>query len=109
MFRYKYFARKRTITTKQGPREVFQNVHNNLRTTKMYGEGPYFELTVKETDSEDDSMYWGWKNFESKEFRYINSIKGMVEICFPYGTDAEEKVGRGKLVRISIEEAVLIE
>ena len=109
MFRDKYFARKVTIKTKQGPKEVFLNAHTSLRNVKMYGEGPYFELTVKETDSQDDSLYWAWKDYESKVFRYINSNRDMVEICFPYGTDSEERAGKGKLVRIAIEDAVIIE
>lgn len=46
--------------------------------------------------------YWGWDDGESISMIY--SRFEAFAICFPYGVDAAEKVGRGNRVKLDIEE-----
>lgn len=52
-----------------------------------------------------DGPYWGWEYTETPgelEFIWIN--RAALDMCFPYGVDAAVKNGRGRVVRLVIEE-----
>ena len=75
----------------------------NPKTTRRYGSGQICKVRVLEDVNGDYWAWWdtGWDG-ERKEFRYVYTVKSVVEMCFPYGTKAEEDRGRGKLMRVSI-------
>jgi hypothetical protein len=61
-------------------------------------------LKVKVTETEEfSSCYWAWWSNKDKEFRHIGNKRAMVEVCFPYGYEAEEERGRGHLLPVRVE------
>lgn len=50
-----------------------------------------------------DGSFWSWWNAEKSRHDFTWSHRDGVEICFPYGSKAEEDRGRGKVVRVRVE------
>ena len=90
-------------------REVFIHISRSLRTTKQFGKGPYYKLIFKEAVKPETNNYRGWKISREETYRFIHPLKVGIEICFPYGTKAEEEKGKGKLVELVLESAIQIE
>jgi hypothetical protein len=63
---------------------------------------PVFEVVVSEGTDTPDS-YWGWWDSGRQAFNIVFARKLLVEVCFPYGSKAEEDRGRGKLMPVNIE------
>lgn len=49
-----------------------------------------------------DGTHYAWWDNDSQRFHYLWWDKMFVEMCFPYGTKAEEERGRGQLCRVSV-------
>jgi len=62
---------------------------------------PILEVVVEEGTDTPDS-YWGWWDSERQAFNIVFARKLLVEICFPYGSKAEEDRGRGKLLPVNV-------
>lgn len=73
-------------------------------TTALYDdhEKPVLKVLVKESKEEKGS-YWGWWDNSEKAFSIVLHDKSLIEICFPYGSKAEEERGNGHLLPVSIE------
>ena len=70
-------------------------------------------LEVKMCISENQSLpnineqeYWGWYDFERKEFTIIYSNYKQFSVCFPYGIKVEEDSNKGKAYRLKIVEII---
>lgn len=87
----------------------FRHFHSDIKHVKLSGGAPYFKVRVKEAQKGEKSDYWGWKDFEKKEYSMIYPSKMQAEACFTYGYKIEEKRGRGKLVNLVIEEIKKVE
>jgi hypothetical protein len=46
--------------------------------------------------------YWSFWDNETGRFENAHYHKGGVNICYPYGTSALEKLGKGQLMKVSI-------
>jgi len=57
---------------------------------------PQKDPNVKETD------YWGWWDNERKRFSLILRKHFLLNMCFPYGMEAEEERGKGKAYRVNV-------
>ena len=64
---------------------------------------PIYEIEITETDKPDSDSYWAWKDLDGK-ISMIYYILPALNICFPYGSRAEEVAGHGKVIRVDIEE-----
>lgn len=63
---------------------------------------PIVEVEISENR---DGNYWGWlKNDDCLQLGLIWPSEGQFEMCFPYGSAAEEERGDGKKVRLSVKE-----
>ena len=62
---------------------------------------PMLEVEVSER-TEAPGCYWAWWDEEHQRFDFVYPHKGLVEICFPYGTKVEEGQGRGKLLPVNV-------
>lgn len=52
-----------------------------------------------------DGPYWGWEYADSPgEIEFIWPTRNQLDICFSQGVDAAVKNGRGRVVRLVIEE-----
>lgn len=81
----------------------------NKKVASIYGNKSEDILEVKMCISENQSPpnkneqeYWGWYDFEKKEFTMIYPNYLLLFICFPYGIDIEERNNRGKAYRLEI-------
>ena len=59
------------------------------------GDGNWKSLTLREVrEGEPEGPYWAWERFErNNEWVMTQSHRGKLEMCFPYGSQAE--VARG--------------
>lgn len=63
-----------------------------------------------EEDNESGS-YWGWyyDHTDGDGFSMIWASEAQFRICFPYGPEAEEKMGRGEIVRFNVVKEMEVE
>lgn len=74
----------------------------NPKVTEMYDDT---KTPIKVSVEEDpNGTYFGWEYAETKKFSMIYPSIKLVEICFPYGTDAAAKAGQGRVVKLKITE-----
>lgn len=50
----------------------------------------------------NEADYWGWWDNDKQEFTIIWNKYFLLNMCFPYGMDAEEERGRGKAYRVNV-------
>lgn len=53
------------------------------------------KLRVIELEHKEPNCYYAWWDNEGEYFTYIFPHKGLVNMCFPYGYESEEELGRG--------------
>jgi hypothetical protein len=85
----------------KSPSGVFHSFYPNEVCMSLCGDPPYCRVKLT-PDPEGD--YWTWHDFEKDAYHYTNHNRLGVEICFPYGPEVEEKLGRGKIIRVRVEE-----
>lgn len=61
---------------------------------------PIIPVTVSE---EPNGRYWGWIVTGEDTPRMIWPSEVQFKMCFPYGPEAEQERGRGRIVRLKIE------
>lgn len=90
----------------QRPDGLFEHFHPSTIQVRLCGNQENVFLVRLELDDENGE-YWGWYHSEtSRVFAdrvsmvYRNRLA--VEVCFPYGTQAETKRGRGRVVRLRV-------
>lgn len=64
-----------------------------------------FQVKVRDLNEGEVSEYWAWWSTEMKHFvpGMIWPHKGLVEMCFAYGSEVEVKRGRGEVVNVAVE------
>lgn len=87
-------------------REEYWDVHPHPKMVKLYREGEIFKVSVREANWGENTIYWGWFDYERQIYLYIYPTEVLVNICFPYGPEIEAHRGRGRKVRLVIEETV---
>jgi hypothetical protein len=80
----------------------FRHTSNHPRTVEAYGHSEVVDVEVTETA---DGSYWGWIGAERDYPAMIWHRLSLFRMCFPYGPEAEEAKGRGRVVRLTITEA----
>lgn len=63
------------------------------------------KMCISENQSPPDwnaQEYWGWYDFELKEFSLIFPNYKLLFVCFPYGIKSAEDCGKGKAYRLKI-------
>ena len=63
---------------------------------------PVYQIDVTKTDEPTDSSYWAWEDPDDS-ICLVYYAFFLLNMCFPYGTAAEEEAGRGKVIRVNIE------
>lgn len=86
-FYYSGFYPHRSLFATSGPEPVVP-----MRVTLVE------ELTATEAD------YWAWWSAEDSTVKFIWASKVQVSMCFPYGPETETARGRGRVVRVRVEE-----
>ncbi len=98
-------------TTRDCLKQPFEHFAYHPDVVAMYGSGNIVKVRVSLEKNPTKNSYWAW--YHHKELPYhekdefgliIYAWRQAVEMCFPYGTKIEEEHGRGKIVRVKIEE-----
>lgn len=79
----------------------YANPAVDRRYPAMYGHGDIRRVTVAENTG---GPYWGWIDAGETVPEMIQPHRSMFEVQFAYGPQAEEKAGKGRVVRLHIEE-----
>jgi hypothetical protein len=69
----------------------------------MFG-GPEEDIVEVEVREDPDGIHWGWFDNDDQEYCHIYPHEAHFRICFPYGPEAEEKAGKGRIVKLSVRE-----
>ena len=86
---------------------LFEHFYESIMQVKMCGNERIVRVRLVPDDA---GLYWGWyyghhpanRSFKG-DVSMVYRHKLAVEVCFAYGTDAETKRGRGKVVRLRAE------
>lgn len=62
------------------------------------------KLTVITSEDATEDDYWAWWDSETDSVRHVWPREFLVEMCFPYGSKAESERGRGRVIRVRVEE-----
>ena len=92
---------KDTLTFHDGTKkEGYADLHTHPKTTQLYvGKKTILSLHVSENPNGE---YWAWWDSKRNQFKMVSHVKSGIDICFPYGVDAEEEAGKGNLLRVTI-------
>lgn len=77
----------------------------HVYTVGLMGFGPeeVDPVLVRDLREGEESPYWGWWDNKHEEFCLVYPREMLTEMCFPYGTKAEEERGKGQLVNVWVE------
>lgn len=93
----------------------YTNVFPSTLHLKVCGSPPYYKVRVS---LDEDGDYWSWytgdatdPHFRDDEyvFHFTAKDKVSVNVCFSNGCKIAEELGRGRLVRVKIEELEVIQ
>ena len=73
----------------------------HARYVEMYGHSEIVPVTLTE---DPNGPYYGWIDAERTEPTMIQRHEGMFSMQFPYGAEAEANAGRGRIVRLQVQE-----
>lgn len=81
----------------------YKNCFSSEKAVRMCSSEKIHKVNVREAFPEEDTPYVGWLKPEG-DIDFIFPNLTLLEVCFPYGTKAEAEKGRGKVIRVKIEE-----
>jgi hypothetical protein len=88
--------------------QTFVHASQNRRYPEMYGTPPVRVLATEDPNG----RYWAWLPMMDRASGepvvdaypvFVYDRESLLAMCFPYGYANEEKLGRGRLVRLSID------
>lgn len=98
-----YFAHRR----ERCGAPVYVHASPSRRWVDLHGSNdPVVTLRVRERVASDPpSTYFGWVSDRHPDrYSMVYPSEKQFEICFPYGSSAPEKAGRGRKVNLHVEE-----
>ena len=83
----------------------YSHIYPSIKQVQMCvdKDEPIYEIDVVEASDPSDDSYWGWMD-EHNEISMIYPNAQALQMCFPYGIEAEERAGRGRVIRVDITE-----
>lgn len=85
-------------------KQPYEDFYPSTMQVRMCGDHPIVRVRVSETETPTDRSYWAWWDNERQHFTMVYYSRVQVEICFAYGSKAEEARGRGKVCQVDVEE-----
>lgn len=97
------YATKVSLHNEEGT--YYSDIHPSIMQVNMCIEPhePIYTIDVTEETEITDDSYWGWMDPDGS-INMIYPAFVLMDMCFPYGSAAEEITGRGKVIRVKIEE-----
>jgi len=92
------------IPTHDGTGIHYIDIYESIIQVKMCIEPgtPMYKVDVVKTNNPTDDSYWAWEDPDG-EIGLVHYAYFLVDMCFPDGAKAEEKAGRGSVIRVDIE------
>lgn len=81
----------------------YKNIFPSEKAVLMCSSSKIYKIDVREAKDDEETPYVGWLDSEGN-IDFIFPHLTLLEVCFPYGSKAEELLGRGKIIRIKIDE-----
>ena len=81
----------------------YQNIYSSILQVQMCIDKSelIFKIDVREAKENEETLYYGWLENDGKiTMIYEHILK--FEVCFPYSYKAEEKKGKGKMIKVFI-------
>ncbi len=91
----------------QDNKEYYSNIFSSDKAVKMcmynLSAESIYKINVSEASPDEETPYVGWLEPDGNiNFIFPNLV--LLEVCFPYGTKPEIALGKGKIIRVFIEE-----
>ena len=104
-------AESRTYYAHRYPRGTFHHASPNRWWVELHGlREPVVPVRVRlfrdgaDADPPPGAAdYWGWLASEDDKFIFVWPARALLDMCFPYGPEAEEQHGRGRVVHLVVE------
>jgi hypothetical protein len=80
---------------------IFHNFYPSTIQMSLCGDPPYYRVRLTPNS---EGEYWAWHDFAKDVYNFANHNRNGVIICFPYGPEIEEKLGRGEIIRVRVDE-----
>jgi hypothetical protein len=85
-------------------KNMYQLVFKVKRVVELTFPHQKNDIVELEVEESEEGEYWGWLEFKNNEYRYIYPKRFMVDMCFPYGPQIEEKENKGRRVKLKLTE-----
>lgn len=99
-----YYAHRRVRET--DGKVFYFHASPNKWWVELHGKDPIVIVRLRErTNTDPPSNYWGWLDVKHpNKFLFVWPSEAQLNMCFPYGPEAEEARGRGRKVNLVVEE-----
>lgn len=86
--------------------QIFVDIGSSFFYTRAHDySAPVHKVQATEASPDQEAdVYYGWLNFKTGQVSMVFHHPSALEVCFPYGTQAEIKAGRGHIVRLLLED-----
>lgn len=95
------------IFREQDGKTYYMYIFSDPRSVKEYmlKPEPIYKIDVREAAEDEMSTtpYFGFLDSDG-EIKNIYPTSGLVDMCYPYGVLAEEKAGKGQMIKVIITE-----
>jgi len=81
----------------------FTHFYPHLKAYGVCGDHPIHKVLVSVDGRNEEEGHWGWYDVQESRLMFIWPNKTCVNICFPYGPQVEEELGKGLRVPIKFE------
>ena len=81
----------------------FTNFFPNPWGVKEYGHTKIWKVLVREPKPGETPEYWSFWDKREQKFEFTWAKEGLLEMCYAYGTKAEEEAGKGKKMQTVVE------
>lgn len=95
-----------TKTPRYGTNDCYySNIKSSMKIAEMYAfwDDEIYMIDLEEATDVGEDTYWGWMDNDG-DISMVYPLRKLMNMCFPYGADAEENAGRGRVIRVSITE-----
>ncbi len=75
----------------------------SVKFLELYDKKCQIDFVKISEDNSGNPKYFAWWDNETESFMYVWPSKGLVSMCFPYGSKAQEDLGKGVLLGVTIE------
>lgn len=81
----------------------YKNIFSSEKAVLMCSSSKIYKIDVREAEDNEETPYVGWITSEGN-IDFIFPHLTLLEVCFPYGSKAEELSGKGRVIRVKIDE-----